>query len=265
VITATGGVRGAINDSASISTTIAAIVNSTIGAAGYKMQKPPIGASVKVAMDAVQNPALCNKDDIPRSRVDGFDFDGINRTISFFGACRPSAATTKAAVSYRYWTDTTVNPNGNPPPCVNDSSYDPTDPDFCKGKLACNLVSNSCECPSNCGSTSPPPGYVCDTNKLVCDFVCTADCGGTCSNYQQCNVATCGCECKQTASCPPGYKFQNGAGVCGCVCDTTALNCGPTYDANATSCTCVCKANCGGCDASQTCNSSTCSCTGGIN
>src|SRR5262249_30937353 len=68
VVTATGGVRGAINDNTSISTAIGAIINSTIAAAGHRMQKPPIGASVKVAMDAVLTPATCNKNDIPRSR-----------------------------------------------------------------------------------------------------------------------------------------------------------------------------------------------------
>jgi hypothetical protein len=265
VVTATGGIRGAINSTASIQTTIAAIVQSSIAAAGYRMQKPPIGASVKVAMDAVLDGALCNKDDLPRSRTDGFDFDGINRTISFFGACRPAPTTMAAAVSYRYWIDNTPNPGGNPPPCSTDTTYyDPTDPDFCRGRLACNFTTNLCECPANCGGT-PPPGKVCDTNRLVCDYVCTSDCGGTCSPYQLCNVATCGCECKQTASCPPGFRFQNGAGVCGCVCDTAALNCGPTYDADPATCTCVCKANCGGCPTGSSCNASVCSCTGGIN
>lgn len=264
VITATGGIRGAINNTTSIQTSMAAIVTSSIAAAGYRMQKPPIGASVKVAMDAVLDGMTCNKDDIPRSRTNGFDFDGINRTISFFGSCRPAATTMAAAVSYRYWIDTTPNPGGNPPPCNTDTYYDPTDPDFCRGRLACNFQSNTCECPANCGGT-PPPGMVCDTNRLVCDYVCTQDCGGTCSQFQQCNVTSCSCECRQTASCPVGYRFQNGAGVCGCVCDTAALNCGPTYNADPMSCSCVCKPNCGGCGANEVCNPSTCACTGGIN
>jgi Bacterial TSP3 repeat len=265
VITATGGVRGAINDRASIQNAIGSIITSSISAAGYRMQKPPIGASVKVAMDAVLNGAACNRDDLPRSRADGFDFDGINRTISFFGACRPTAATSAAAVSYRYWVDTTPNPNGNPPPCSQDASYDPADPDFCRGRLACNAMTNQCECPSNCGSANPPAGFICDTNRQVCDFVCTADCGGTCSTYQQCNTATCGCDCRQTATCPPGFVFQNGAGFCGCACDVPALACGPTYDPNSASCTCVCKPDCGGCPSGQQCNPSTCSCGGGVN
>jgi len=264
VITAAGGIRGDIGNTTSIQTAVTNIVNATIAAAGYKMQKPPIGASVKVAMDAVLNAANCNINDIPRSRVNGFDFDGINRTLSFFGDCRPSGATTSAAVSYRYWIDLTPNPGGNPPPCSTDIFYDPNDPDFCSGKLTCDFGTNVCICPSNCGGNAPP-GYVCDTNRLVCDFVCTSDCGGTCNGYQQCNTTSCTCECLQTATCAVGYKFQNGGGVCGCVCDTSALNCGSTYQADAASCSCVCKQNCGGCPAGQICNASTCSCSGGIN
>ncbi len=265
VITATGGIRGAINDAASIQNAIAQVITATIAANGYHLQKPPIGASVKVAMDAVLDGTTCNKDDLPRSRANGFDFDGVNRTISFFGTCRPAVGTMAAAVSYRYWIDSTPNPNGNPPPCSQDPNYDPTDPDFCRGHLSCNFATGSCDCPANCGSTTPPVGFLCDTNPNVCDFVCTADCGGTCSSYQQCNTTSCGCDCRQTASCPPGFVFNDGTtGTCGCACDVPALNCGSTYDADPATCTCVCKADCGGCPTGLTCNPSTCSCGAGI-
>lgn len=261
VITATGGVRGDISVVANIGNAISAIINSAIAAAGHKMSKPPIGASVKVAMDSVLG--ACNQDDIPRSRIDGFDFDGVNRTISFFGACRPGTSPVNAAVSYRYWIDSTPNPGGNPPPCSTDSAYDPNDPDFCQGNLACNLGTNVCECPSNCGGTAPA-GKVCNPNKLVCDFVCTADCGGSCGGYQACDTNSCACACVQNASCAAGFKFQNTGGVCGCVCDEAALACPSTHQSNAASCSCVCKPDCGGCAAGTTCNPSTCSCESGI-
>ncbi len=265
VITARNGIRGDIGNAAAISNAVQLIMNSAIASAGYRLQKPPIGASVKVAMDVVENGATCNKNDIPRSRADGFDFDGINRSLSFFGACRPGAGATSAAVSYRYWIDSTPNPAGNPPPCITDTTfYDPTDPDFCRGRLACDRTTNTCTCPADCGG-SAPAGKVCDTNKLVCDFVCTSDCGGTCSQFQVCDVGTCGCSCRQAATCPVGFRFDNTGGVCGCVCDTAALNCGPTYAADPGSCSCRCKADCGGCATGTTCNQSTCSCSGGIN
>lgn len=276
VVTATGGVRGDVcnprmgNTAAdcsqfpTIPVSIQNIVTSAIAAAGYRMQKPPIGASVKVAMQSVVDMALCNPNDLPRSRVNGFDFDGINRSLSFFGACRPSGAMNSAAVSYRYWIDVTPQPGGNPPPCVNDPNYDPTQSDFCRGRLACNRTNGVCECPLDCGGGGPP-GTICNTSPQVCDFVCTADCGGTCSSFQQCNTTSCTCDCRQTFSCPTGYRFASGNGQCGCVCDTAALNCGAAYTADPMSCSCTCKSDCGGCPELQTCNRSVCSCSGGIN
>lgn len=264
VITATNGVRGDIGSAASITATVDQIINSTIASAGYRMRKPPIGASVKVALDVVNDATVCDKDDLPRSRANGFDFDGINRTLSFFGGCRPGGGSTRAAVSYRYWLDSTPLPGGNPPPCSTDPFFDPNDPDFCAGKLQCDRMANACICPADCGG-GVPAGKVCDTNPNVCDFICTSDCGGTCSPYQVCDTASCTCNCRQMATCPAGFRFENSANTCGCVCDTAALNCGATYDANPSTCSCVCKADCGGCGPGTTCNRSTCTCSGGIN
>jgi hypothetical protein len=263
IITATGGVRGDIRDSVSITSSINAIVNAAINASGYRMQKPPIGASVKVAIAAAAGscPSITN---VPRSRTTGFDFDGVTRTLSFFGGCRPAAANTEAAVSYRYWIDSTSNVNGSPPPCFGDPYYDANEADRCSGRRACNVSLNKCECPGGCGATAPA-GRVCNQSLAVCDFVCTPDCGGTCTGYQVCNQTSCSCQCAPNATCAPGFKFDNSAGVCGCVCDTAALNCtAPTHEANPNSCSCVCKPNCGTCANGQSCNMSTCSCAGEI-
>jgi hypothetical protein len=265
VITATAGIRGDINTTASIQATINAIVNNAIAASGYKTQKPPIGASVKVAVDSVlASPNPCNANDLPRSRTDGFDFNGLTGTISFFGSCRPSSISQRAAVSYRYWVDATPNPDGNPPPCSTDTQfYDPTQADYCKGRLVCNRATNLCECPVNCGGT-PPPGMACNSNRQVCDFQCTSDCGGLCSGYQTCDQNSCACQCVQNASCAPGYSFINSGTQCGCFCNTAALNCGPTYQVDSSACACVCKPDCGGCTGGG-CNISTCTCDPGIN
>jgi hypothetical protein len=265
VITATSGIRGDIQTTASIQSTMNAIVDNVIAASGYRMQKPPIGASVKVALDFAENTTItCNVNDVPRSRVDGFDFNGLTRTISFFGSCRPATNSQIAAVSYRYWVDVTENTNTSAPPCSTDTAfYDPNDPDFCRGRLTCNRTTNLCEC-TGCGGT-PPPGKVCDSNRQVCDYVCTPDCGGTCSGYQACNQATCGCQCVASASCAPGYIFTNNGTQCGCFCNAAALSCGPTYQVDTNACACVCKPNCGGCATGQECNESTCLCQGGVN
>jgi hypothetical protein len=263
IIQATGGVYGGINDAASITTTINGIVDSVISSVGYRTLKPPIGASLKVSVAQVTDTAQCpSAADIPRSRTHGFDVDGISRTVSFFGGCRPSVAgTTKAAVSYRYWSDRTPNPNGTPPPCQGDPYYNAGEADFCTGKLACNVGTNKCECPADCGGGGSP-GQVCNTDPAVCAFTCASDCGGTCGTYETCNTATCACTCVQTASCAAGYRFD--ANACGCVCDTAALNCGGTYQADPNACACVCKPDCGGCGPNKQCNPSSCSCEGVI-
>jgi hypothetical protein len=259
VITATGGVRGAINTPAAIAATMNQIVQSTIGAAGYKTKKPPIGTSIKIALAGVQNPGQCNKNNVPRSRVNGFDFDGLNRTVSLYGACRPAGGQAQAAISYRYWVDGTPNPDANKLPCEYDPDFDPTDSDYCKGKLVCNKATDICECPPNCGGVAPP-GKVCNTNKQVCDFVCTPDCGGTCKGYYTCDVPSCSCKCVTSATCAPGYVFS--PITCSCVCDTTKLSCGSTYQADTASCSCLCKPACGGCPSGKKCVISKCACEG---
>jgi hypothetical protein len=265
IIQATGGVVGSIRSTTSIQSTINTIVDSVIASTGYRTLKPPIGASVRVALESVQDATRCNASDLPRGRTNGFDVDGISQALSFYGACRPtSAGTTKAAVSYRYWSDLTPNKEGNPPPCSTDTGYyDPAAPDFCKGNLTCNRQTNRCECPSDCGGGGSP-GEVCNTSKDVCDFTCTADCGGTCGSFQTCNASTCSCQCVASATCAPGFKFDPAA--CGCVCDTAALNCGPTYQADANACACVCRDNCGdACTGGTQCNMSTCRCEPKLN
>ena len=68
-------------------------------------------------------------------------------------------------------------------------------------------------------------------NRLVCDYLCIPDCGGQCIGYKTCDLNKCGCVCVQNASCPPGFRFSNQGGACGCVCDLNNLHCGVLYDA----------------------------------
>jgi hypothetical protein len=262
VIQATGGVSGSIRDSGSITTTINAIVDSVISSVGHKTQRPPIGASLKVAVAEVRDPALCpSAADLPRGRTHGFDVDGVSRAVTFHGACRPKAGTTPVALSYRYWTDRTPNVNGTPPPCSTDRYYAPSEEDFCQGKLACNRGTNQCECPSDCGGVGAP-GQVCNTDPAVCAFTCLADCGGACGTYETCDTAACTCTCVPDATCAPGYDFSTS--VCGCACDTATLSCGDRHQPDASTCACVCKADCGGCGPDTVCNRSTCQCEGVI-
>jgi hypothetical protein len=168
VVNASGGVLGSILDTASIDASMDAIIADAIGNAGYRTLKPPIGASIKVAVSAVRSPASCNANNIPRSTVNGFDFDGSARTLSLFGACRPVDQSATAAVSYQYWVDAVSDPNGGTP-CEDDPNYSPTEPDHCTGPtLGCNDAGNQC--------------------------VCKPNCGGTCGAGLQCNMTSCACE-----------------------------------------------------------------------
>jgi hypothetical protein len=168
VVNATGGVLGSILDTASIGASMDAIISDAIGNAGYKTLKPPIGASIKVAMENVRDPAVCTASgNIPRSTVNGFDFDGSARTLSFFGACRPASDATQVAVSYQYWVDAVKDPDGGNP-CEEDPKYDETEPDHCDGPLyGCNESGDQCVCKPNCGD-SCGSGARCDMTSCSC-------------------------------------------------------------------------------------------------
>ncbi|WP_224245494.1 adventurous gliding motility lipoprotein CglD [Hyalangium gracile] len=168
VVNATGGVLGSILDANSIQASMVAITTETIANAGYKTLKPPIGVSIKVAMDAVSDPALCLASNVPRSTVNGFNFDGSAQTISLFGACRPPGSGALAVVSYQSWRNTVSDPNGGVP-CEDDPNYSPTEPDHCVGPtLGCNATGDQCVCKPNCGNA--------------------------CASGTQCNMATCSCQ-----------------------------------------------------------------------
>jgi hypothetical protein len=145
VIAGTGGIRGNINDAVSITNAIERIVDSTISTSGYRLTRPPIGVTLRLALSGTQG--TCDKNNVPRSRINGFDFDGVTGTLNFFGNCKPPVGTSSAAVSYRYWIDKTSLPDGSTPPCLRDPFYDATQSDFCLGPYACQLSTNICAMP----------------------------------------------------------------------------------------------------------------------
>jgi len=71
--------------------------------------------------------------------------------------------------------------------------------------------------PASLGCQTPRVG-----DPLTCTCVCAPDCGG-CSPGFSCNPASCACECPGTTTCKAGYKLDTS--ICGCVCDTAALQC----------------------------------------
>lgn len=216
VFAATGGLRGSIESTTAVQRTMRAIIDASIRSAGQPLTAPPIGASLRVAMSAVEDETLCDKNDLPRSRVHGFDLAGATPTLTLYGACRPPSGTAVQAVAlYRAWVERTPNADGNPAPCSADAAFDASATDSCRGALQCDRATSSCRCPADCGGVAPA-SMVCNNQPTVCGFVCEPDCGGRCGAWQACNATSCTCECAQNATCAPGLAFVNDGVRCGC-------------------------------------------------
>lgn len=157
-IATSGGVLGDINiaqaGSPQLANTLDAILTVAIAGTGHQLQRPPISATIKVAMEPGATVGTCNTADVPRDRQHGFDFDAAARRIVFYGDCRPSAAGKKVAISYRYWIDNSPDPGGDP--CEGK----------CAGELECNPSTATCQCPTDCGGCSA--GLSCDLASCTC-------------------------------------------------------------------------------------------------
>lgn len=71
------------------------IVEAVAGAASrYVFSRVPISATIRVALDGV---------DVPRSRADGFDYDGAANSIVFRGSTYRPMIGSEVVVSYRIW------------------------------------------------------------------------------------------------------------------------------------------------------------------
>jgi hypothetical protein len=162
-IRATNGVLGDIQVAntagataqAQLANYIDKILNAAIASAGHQLSKPPISASIKVAMEPGSTVGTCNWSNVPRDTLNGWDFDAATRRIVFFGGCLPSGPGKKIAVSYHFWTDKSPDPGGDP----------------------CN---NACTAPT-----------ACDPGSATC--VCPANCGGACTGATACDLASCAC------------------------------------------------------------------------
>ncbi|HEY1101335.1 MAG TPA: hypothetical protein VGF99_20525, partial [Myxococcota bacterium] len=265
-------------------------------ASPYVLTKPPISASIKVAFDsAVTTFGTCDKNDVPRSRVNGFDYDGVTNSLQFFGNCRPTFDTAnigrRITTSYKYWIEDSPDPDGNDDPCaeceaplicVNDQCLCPSDcggvladnetcepttctpqclPDCggCDAGLTCNVESCTCEC-DDCNGPPPGPGFVCNEDR--CEYECTACPGAAPGPFSTCNLATCQYEC---AGCglgdtPPGQACNTNAQVCDFECLPDCGGCGAGAVCDVEACVCTCPADCGGAPprAGMTCNQATC-------
>jgi len=243
------------NQAQKIGDAIRTILQHAIAQASpYTLRKAPISSTIRIATDA-HTAGACDTNNIPRSRQNGFDYDGATNSIQFFGNCRPlAAASTKIAVSYRYWIDRTPNPDGAVTECV------------CTPPEVCDPLTLECYCPPDCGLGTVPPEKVCDT--ATCTLVCRADCGASCPGNSVCNPApaVCACECPRDCGGPaPGSNFvcdraPANPTYCGYVCSScpgTPPN--PDMTCDLAACTWRCPA-CGSCPGLAHCDTSTCEC-----
>jgi hypothetical protein len=133
--------------------TIDAILSAVIGGTGTQLRRPPISATIKVAVASTRG--ACMASDVPRDRTNGWDIDPATRRIVFFGNCIPSAAGVQVAVSYKYWNDGSPDPAGDP--CGS----------MCQAPLVCDPTTKSCVCPSNCGGCGA--GLSCNVSSCSCE------------------------------------------------------------------------------------------------
>jgi len=165
IVEATGGFSSSIQNLANIPNTMVEIVNSAIGRGGVVTLKPLIGASLKVAIESPLNTGgQCDGFDVPRSRIHGFDYDGIAQAVTFFGDCRP-ADQSHVTISYRAW-----EPSGrNQLPCQYDAHFDANSLDYCSGLRSCDSETDTCACPVDCGGCTT--GTHCVSTARTCGCV----------------------------------------------------------------------------------------------
>ena len=271
---------GSMNQAGRIQSAISDILSAAVGnASPYVLAKPPISSTIKVATEATTVGA-CNTADVPRSKTHGWDYEPNNRSIVFYGNCRPAPGQEgqRISVSYRYWTDLSPNADGQPEPCGG-----------CAPPLVCNPVTNMCQCPADCGlQAGCAAPTVCDTRASACTCACPADCGGSPSDPRfvcnttscqfecpadcgaaspgpqfACNTTTCQFECSACPGTRPGNQWTCDLASCQWTCpaDCGGASPGPGYRCNPASCTYECAGDCGGtCTGNQQCNAGTCNC-----
>jgi hypothetical protein len=106
VVQATGGLLGDILQPNVINEVMRNIVEREIGKQGIELQRPFIGASLRMALESPTG--ACNVADVSRSRESGFDYDGMYQSVSFFGSCRPIKGS-EVVVSYQSWEPWTLD------------------------------------------------------------------------------------------------------------------------------------------------------------
>ncbi len=103
------------------------LIRAALGiSSSYTLSQPPISTTIKVAQ--VPQPGQAPVE-VPRSRSDGFDYDGVSNAILFYGSFRPTHPDLDVVASYRTFIDCQPQPeecNGRDDDCdgLTDEDFD---------------------------------------------------------------------------------------------------------------------------------------------
>lgn len=203
VAASTGGGTGSI--CGDMSQVVQDIIRAGAGIASQiELTAPPISSTIRVVISD-ENGNFMGQPDVPRSRVDGFDYafelDVTNNVVKhklvFYGTARPPADR-QLMIAYRTWEEGSPEPGG--PVCV------------CPDGQLCNSDTNECEIDTECGEGCPED-MPCNPNTGLCE----EPCDGQCVVGEECIDGICVeedvCDCPPTQWCdtsvdPPECRGQ---------------------------------------------------------
>jgi hypothetical protein len=119
-------------------------------ASAYKLTQPPASATIRVASGQPGQGRA-----IPRSRTNGFDYDGVQNSVIFYGDARPKDGD-EVVIGYRRW-DWADNPLTPPDPC-----------DECEVNTSCLPELDTAICEPICGEVICDPGLACLPETGLC-------------------------------------------------------------------------------------------------
>ncbi len=209
-----GGTVGSICD-ANQTVNVENIIRAAFGVSStYRLTEPPISSTIKVAR--VPQPGQ-SPQEVPRSRSDGFDYDGVSNSIIFYGDSRPMVDGLDVVASYRNFVDCVPQPedcNGRDDDCdgLTDEDFDEDGDGWsqCGGDCddgnpgvhpgaeeICDHLDNDCDgevdegfdadgdgfrtCDGDCDENDPtifPTAFeLCDGKDNDCDGITDPECG----------------------------------------------------------------------------------------
>ncbi|MCB9647664.1 MAG: hypothetical protein H6730_13830 [Deltaproteobacteria bacterium] len=163
----------------------------------YALSAKPASATLRVAIGLPGHGRV-----VPRSGVNGFDYDPVQNTIVFFGDARPAEGE-EVVVAYRRW-DWANNPDTPNDPCDDcvEGSWcnpeadramceEPCGEVLCEGELVCLPDTARCgeesELPTETPCGECDPGLVCNPGTLECVVPCEET---GCEAGELCNSST---------------------------------------------------------------------------